>query len=235
MDLLDNTINTEELLKEYEEILLHQKKKFSCTYFSKAVEKQAQTNCLVVFKYFIEGIMKWTPEEAILYLNDKLARRFKLFDLFKYIAIPDSFHNEKYMYILSLLYPKAFKFDDRQITLKIYKDIINKNIKIPKNFFYGIKGRERACLCLSYVINSYFYVTSIEGLYKQFASPDIGAVLKKYSLFECYKQHFNSPLQFLHYSLSEAQQDIFLFNYYQFMINNEKTFKDYKKKYITNV
>ena len=232
MDLCLNIINDKELIEQYEEILLNQRKKFDCYFFSKAVASQAETNLLILFKYFIENIMKWTSEEAIMYLDDNLAKQFKLFDLFKYIAIPENFHNEKYMYILSILYPKIFKYDEKQIILKTYKNILKKGEKIPKNFFYGIRGRERACLCLAYVINTYFYVTDIKILYKDFFSQNINSVLKKYSLYECCKQHFQSPLQFLHCTLPDEQKDTFLFNYYRFMQNNEKELSFYIKKYI---
>ena len=220
-----------QLIKEYEDILLKQRIKFSNSLFMKATPVQAKEHTILLLHYFIENIMGWTPEEAGQYLTEEMLKRFKLYEYLRYLDVPQGIVSEEHTYVLSLLYPNVFQYNDKAVTLKIFKRVLAKEIKLPKFFFTGMRGKERGIICLKSMIDNTMFLTSVEDLYVVFSSKSINKTLKKYCLHNCCKEHFTSPLQFLHYMLPPSQRDEFLYNFYSFKNKNADVLEEYYSKY----
>lgn len=106
--------------------------------------------------------------------------------------------------------------------------------KFPKNYMSGTVGRMRAGLCLQYMIMTFFSFHSIDEMYSYFSNTQKAVnTLKKYRLDTVYETLFNSPLEFLHYSLPEESRNETLYNYYLFRNYTEthNSIQEFKSMY----
>lgn len=93
----------------------------------------------------------------------------------------------------------------------------NSIYKFPKNYMAGSIGMMRACICLQYMITTFFSFHSIAEMYDFFADEEKAvAALKKYRLLSVYKDMFDSTLEFLHTVLPDNQKNELLYSYYKF-------------------
>lgn len=216
-----------ELIEDYERLLLGQIERLPKIYFVDKYHPTTVNNALSLVKYLIENIMKWSPEDALDYLNDHIIERFKLTSYIKYFDLPMGMSSQKYFYILSMIYPEDVRFNSREVYLNIYQKVINKNEKFPKNFFDGLNAREKAEICLHYMIEHYLIVKDIESLYEKFSKKGIATLLKKYSLANPCNSLYASPLHYLHETLAVSQRNNFLYHFYSFKKKYEEEFKFY--------
>lgn len=218
------------LIIEYENTLLTPGAKMPNKYFSiKSTGYDSKSNITDILRYVIEVLLKWTPEEASLYLNDEIVKHYKLEPVLNNIDVPVGLGSQKYAYILSKLYPASCHFNLKKSYIEIYKNILS-NAKTPKHFFTGKDAKERACICLQYYIQHYMIITSIPDLYKTFGDKNIYSKLKECKLHKCLSL-YNNPVEFLNDSLSIDQRDEFLFRYYNFCDIYNEELKDFYKKY----
>ena len=237
-------MNNKNLIAEYEKCLLQSPNHRSLSvlhksYFSKNTIAAVQ-NVIALAKYCFQNIMHWTPQETKQFASCALLKKFRLTPLIKkYIVFPPELSaQDRLPYFLSLCYPKECQFNHKEQIISFYQKTLcyanehNENIRFPKDFWVGDIGLIHSCLCLQYMINCYITVSSIQELYGLFADTErIVPILKKYGLYKCCMMLYNSPLEYLHSSLINAQRNDFLYAFYQF----QQAFPAYAKNiYVKN-
>lgn len=219
------------LMLEYELILLGKKNSFSPFFFNYNIDYN-ERKALLLFKYAIEGFLKWTPKEAELYLNKEIVELMKLDSILKYIQFPAELNPDvDLFYIAHLLYPHIVKFDARELILRTYKEVLDgKLYKFPKEYLSGSMGVTRACVCFQYMVSQFLPFNNIEEMYKFFSTTNGVKALKKYRLYSICTDIFDYPIDFLHEALSNKQKNEFFYHYYKFGITNREQITDLKKR-----
>lgn len=209
--------STQDIIYEYENILLGKRSSFPSAYFSYSAE-QNERMALIVIRYAFDVQLSWNAE----YLRDNisydLCKKLKITPLLKYIRFPSELDPRiDLFYIVWKVYPNKIYYNQREAVINNYKKVLSKDgRKYPKEYFSGNKGSIRAGICLQYVIENFFNASSIDELYKSFASKGICNILKKYKLYNISSDVFDSPIGFLHFALPKNQKNDFLYNFYTF-------------------
>lgn len=220
-----------DILYEYDEYLLGNISSFSRHFFN-STDRETEENVLLIFKYAIEDILQWTPIEARDYLTEDVIKRLKLDKLIKKVKFPGELNpHTDYFYITHLLYPNVVKFNERELILKTYKEVLaGKLYKFPKEYLDGAKGVMRICVCFQYMIAQYLSFSSIKEIYEFFTTPAGSKALKKYRLYPVCIDKFEFQIDFLHQSLPNVQKDEFWYNYYRFQLKKAKLLKKEKQE-----
>lgn len=223
-------MDNKSLIIEYENLLLNQSaSRELSTYYFAGDTKEKEKTVILLCQYLITEIFHWDVKQAKISLTWDILQKFALDKIIlKYITFPPGIDPKTDMfYLLHLCFPKEVRFDERAHVINIYTKVLNEESRFPKDFFEGIKGMGRACICLQHMISRYMVFHSIEELYDMFGDTKyINKVLTKYKLKKASSLLFHLPVDYLHYSLSENQRDEFLHQFYCF----EKSFKDAQKQ-----
>ena len=219
-----------EILYEYELILIGKKNSFTPYFFSFAPEYNERV-ALDVFKYASEVYLSWSPKEAATYLTMDIIRIMKLDTIIKYIRFPPELTVERDLfYIAYLLYPKQVPFNEKELVLRTYKEVLSgKLYKFPKEYLSDSLGMMRACVCFQYMVSQYLSFRNIEEMYEHFSSSKGTKDLKKYRLYAICTDMFEYPLDFLHEALPAHQKNEFLYHYYRFNFKNREQISNFKK------
>lgn len=201
------------ILREYEEIILGQRKLFSNWYFMDEVsvgKKESNELSLEVFRYCFEKLLRWTPEEVYHNVTKELMIQMHLYPLWKkQIVLPKNVsRNRDFYFIAYMLYPEIFKDDFRNETIEVYQNVLAGELyKIPKNFFDGVDGRKRAIICLRYLISREIPYKTTEDLYQKFSETEMKTFLNQHALLIPCTRFFESPIDYLHFSLPKQMRN----------------------------
>lgn len=219
------------LMFEYELILLGKKNSFAPYFFNYNADYNERM-ALEVFRYAIEDFLKWTPEEAKMYLNMEIVKMMKLDAIVRFIRFPAELDIEKDLfYIAHLLYPRRINFNSRELILRTYKEVLDGILyKFPKEYLSGSMGVTRACICFQYMVQQFLPFNNVEEMYKFFSTTNGVKALKKYRLYAICTDIFDYPIDFLHESLSQNQKNEFFYHYYKFNITNREQITELKKR-----
>lgn len=211
MDFLKSAI------AEYEDTLVGKRKAISTFYFSYG-ENGNMKLALQIMKYAFETYLKWEPQVLRDYLTSEVLERIKLKSLLRYIVFPPELNaKEDLFYIAWLIYPETIHYGKKDLALRVYKKLLDKEIqKFPKEFFTGSDGVTRTQICLRYMIEQYLHITSVKELYEFFSTDECIKTLRKYKLLTICRDLYDTPVEYLHSSLSKEQKDIFWYRYYDF-------------------
>lgn len=221
-----------DIFYEYEMILIGKKNLFSNFFFMNNDTKNEE-NALRVFKFAIEFYLGWSPQDAVAHLNYKVIDLMKLTQLLKYIKFPPELDERDYIYIiLGKLYPNIVKLNNKEITLKVYKRVLEKDLyKFPKDYLSGDEeSRNRAIICFQYMLSQYTSFNNVKDMYSYFASSNGPKLLKKYRLNIACISMFEHPLDFLHESLPDDVKSEFWYRFYKFKITNNEQIRELKKQ-----
>lgn len=221
-----------EILYEYEMVLLGKKNNFSSYFFSENQEKN-EAKALFVIKFAIKNYLCWSPQQAIDNLNWDIINFLKLDSVIKYISFPPEIDEKDNMYILTgKLYPNLVKINSKEITLKVYKRVLEKDLyKFPKEYLSGDQqGKYRAIICFQYMLQQFTNFNSTQEMYKFFASSNGPKLLKKYRLNVASVSMFEHPVDFLHAALPEGTRSEFWYRFYKFKLSNSEQIRELKKK-----
>ncbi|WP_368189026.1 hypothetical protein [Blautia sp. 1033sp1_1033st1_G9_1033SCRN_220408] len=210
-----------ELLVEYDDIIIGKRDNFSEMYFNKE-NRQNSKNALTVIRYSITKYLRWSKEAVSERMTPELMEKLHLQDLMKYVNFPIEYSREKdYFYLANLIFtPQSLSLRDK--TIHIYEQIIDGKIsKYPKDYFSGSDGYVRAGICLQYMVTHFVSFSSINELYSIFASEEGYSLLKKYKLLTTCRETFETPVDFLHFALPDHQKNNFYYNYYRFKFGRE--------------
>lgn len=207
------------LITEYEQTLIGHRYSVFPTYFCYSDDSN-EAMALSVMKYALETYLKWSPEDLRDYLTMDILKALKLDGLLKYIRFPVELNPERDLfYLAKILYPNKITIEDKDLTLNVYKNILNKKIeKYPKEFFTGMYGMLRACICLKYMIENNLQFHSVEDMYEFFASKDAAAVLRNNKLEMVSKDLYETNVDFIHDALADSQKIDILYHFYKFCL-----------------
>jgi len=211
MDILKSAI------AEYEDLLVGKRKTLSPYYFNYNTTGNMRL-ALQIAKYAFDTYLGWSPDQLRDCLTIDVVERLKLHGLIRYIAFPPELDSTKDLfYIAWLLYPATVHFSEKDLVLRVYKNLLAKKIqKYPKEFFTGRDGLTRAQVCLRYMIEQYLPVKSIDELYEYFGTQKSVRFMRQNKLLVVCNDLFYTPVEFLHKSLHKNQQNVFLYRYYDF-------------------
>lgn len=218
------------LLYEYEQILLGKKSGFSPYYF-KFGDDTSNYYAKYIIKYAVETYLGWTPADTRDHLDQEVIGMLKLEPLIKYLEFPPELDKTKdFYYIASLIYPSDVPVDRIGLVLKTYKRILTGELnKFPKDYLTDMQGIRKARICFRYMLSQYFTFASIRDMYQFFSEPSGSKALRRYKLNGICSEFYECPIDFLHDSLSAAQQDEFWYRYYRFRLHNKAQIRLMKK------
>ena len=211
MDVLKGAI------AEYEDLLVGKRKTFSHYYFNYNSTGNMKL-ALQVIEYAFDTYLKWSPGQLRDCLTIDVMEQLKLNGFIRYIAFPPELDSTKDLfYIAWLLYPTTVHFSEKDLVLRVYKNLLDEKIKkYPKEFFSGMDGLTRAHVCLRYMIEHYLPAKSIDELYEYFGTLKSVRGLRQHKLLVVCNDLFDTPVEFLHKSLHKDQQNTFWYRYYDF-------------------
>ena len=211
-------------LYEYENILIGKASAFRVAFRDTDIEKRRKT-AGEIWRYAISDVLGWTPDMALLYLNQDLIKQIKL-DL-TYPKIDYSYSKKKFFdlrFILQYAYPGIIKYNleedakaefERVNRLGAFENY-EKGQKFQKHFFSGLDGVKRAAVILNYAISLYLDDLTTQELYKFFQNtPKATSWLRKHKIDLVVKKLYPTPLDYLHNSLPSCEENnIYYINEY---------------------
>lgn len=206
----------------YQEYLMGQRSQLKEEMKKKTtIEKFSLAKNLI--RYAFTELLGWTPEEAIAHATKELYDQLKLTNYVKnhYIFPIDLVEGVDWDYVTAIAF--GYPMDYKKQLLK-HRYLIKAGVekRYRKNLFAGNYGRKRAAYLLQDVIASSVSLpdgpgSDTEKLYKRFAaSGKMTVLLKKEGLETVLVTLYNSPLEYLHYSLPKEEKDDFLYALYTF-------------------
>lgn len=206
------------LLVEYECILLKKRKSFTSTYMGKTTPAK---NARSVFRFAFEDILDWTPQMVMDNLSPELINILRLQKPLSRIEFPPELNrNVDLFYLAWIMYPEKIHIRKKDIVLRCYENVrLGKISKFPKNFFSEASGILNASICLQYVINRKMHFRDVKELYGIFAIKEkIVPILKENQLYAPCCEFYEYPIDFLHASLPEKDQDELCYNFERFKL-----------------
>lgn len=221
-------MDTQNIIMEYEKILLMDEgTNLSASYFCYN-DYNNHKLALAVFRYAVENILHWAPSDTADDFNLDIIKGLRLLVPYKYLIFPEELNKRKdCFYVAHLLYPNEIPYNMRNFVILSYQRILEQeNGKFSKNFFNGMGGELRACICLQYLLTKYITFSSIEEIYYYFSAPKALSALRQFRLAGVCTELFESPLEFVHCALPKNQKNELYFQFYRF----ESTLKTKKLK-----
>lgn len=205
---------------EYEEVLMGKRQKFECSFVGTEREKYIEIGN--IWRYAITHLLKWTPEEALVYLTDDIVKELHLDKTLKAIGYEKNGRKciVDYSFILQHAFPDKIKFDIRKEAIAEYEKIAkigkwandNEPFKYPKKFFLDCDGIIRANCLLLYVTSLYLSDMTISEQYEFFSDTSKAKRwLKKKCLDSPIKLIYKNPLEYFHDSLPYNQKDEYIY------------------------
>ena len=229
--MVDERVN----IFEYENVLMG-KAKFMVSFKDPDNKLGNMIEAGNIWRYAITNLLHWTPQEALLYLNDQIIRALKLNKTYEALGIDSKCTNiPDYRCILQYAFPDEIKYDIKTEAIEGYERIIKagkwanntEKSKYPKGFFDGKDGITRSAAILNYAINNFLSYMTTEELYEFFAKKaQAKSWLTEKKMNVALKFTYESPLDYLHYSLPFNKKDNLY--YYAEVVN------EYYKKSKTN-
>ena len=216
-------MNPTGLVMEYEDILLGNRDKFSSGYVGTDTNPDHMARLL---RYVFEEVLRWTPEQSFFRLSREYVDKLCFSKFLVYLKFPKELDmNTDLFYIAKFAYPKVLSLKRRDIIIRAYEKVLkNKKEKFLKNFFLENEGYVNKKICFVYAINQFLDIHDIRGLYDYFSDGKKAiAFLKKYRLYEAYKDFYLHPVDMFHECIHTDERDEFYYRYKKFLI-------DYKDK-----
>lgn len=207
---------TTDAYMNYDNIIIGKQNNYSKTLFG-TDKVMCQKNALEIIRYAFTKYLRWQPEYISKHMTKELMEKLHLQYLMRYIEYPLEYDKSKdYFYLVSLVF-ESHKMSFRETTIHTYEAVQSGDItKFPKSYFVGSEGIVRAGICLQYMISNHVLVSSINELYHLFSNDQGLALLKKYKLFFAFKENFETPVDFLHFSLPAKEKNNLYLYYYKF-------------------
>lgn len=218
------------LIMEYEDILLGKRNEFSTSYLSK---DNAENDGMIILKYVFENLLGWSPVTIRDFISPELIRMLHLQRVVNKIEFPPELDKNKDLFYLAwLMYPETVHHTRRDLTLKIYQQVLRGELtKFPKNFFLTARGEMNASICLQYAINQNLCVKTIEELYMMFSDKKRAReFLGKVRLLVPCGDIYEYPIDMLHDSLPTSQKNEFFYMYGKFLSVLKDTKGEYKRE-----
>lgn len=201
------------ILYEYEDLLMGKRATFDIA-FTESVEGNRKA-AGIIWRYAIENLLGWTPEQALIYLNQDLVKTLKLDKTYKKIGY--EYSTKKFFdfrYILQYAFPESIRYDLEEDARSEYERVSKMGqweddeepYKFHKNYFAGPEGAVRASVVLNYAISIDLSHLGTYGLYRFFGNKKNATEwLKKREIEVNVKSLYKTPLEYFHHSLPEDE------------------------------
>ena len=136
-----------------------------------------QMRAVICVRYAIENVLEWTPDEALAKFDSYIIRFMKLTKILQYIRWPDDIENGDPKYLLSLIYPWKIKIRGRDKVIEVFRGVLETGQQFPREYFNGITGFKRYCICLKIVATEFHQMSSTQEIYEFFSSQEGRAML----------------------------------------------------------
>lgn len=211
-----------ELIHAYDELFLGHTERLSLSFFDQHAPINNHRLALELFRYVVETRLRWTPSETRDYLSMEIVTLLFLRPVLRYVRFPSGMIPEKNLYYIAWqLYPKTRNKTKTEVETDTYQMFLDEKIyKMPKDFYSGDKGMERAYNCLIYAINTYLHLPNDDlfSLYEFFATNECVSFLGEMKLMKVCRSLRMTPLVFLHKALKPSQRSDVLFSYFSFLL-----------------
>lgn len=212
-------------LYEYEQILLGNQINFKVSFERTGSTENKKKIVSFIWRYAIEDILKWTPEQALELLNTKLIKSLHLHKAMEEIEIRIE---EKRKYnireVLNVVYPDkiSYSFTDEAISeFKRLNDLDEYETdtstkRFQSNYFTGSDGQKRAAIIFKYALNLSFGDKSVYEQYCFFAdTSEAKKWMKNNKISGIMSSYYPEPIACLHASLPiEQQNEVYYLNEY---------------------
>ena len=205
MEKRDNKIHKDyAICRTYDKIRNGELKNF-CPHFFCEGDKFQKINILI--RYYIEDILKITPEEALNILTYEQIEKDKLKPILKYLVKfkpIEYFNDTTYIkHILYFAYPNLVKPKSETLVIECYKEVLEgKRKNFPKNYFRSYEGEKRAKICFEYLWKDILKIEKKDISKVFLASNETGLrILKQYKL--------KILIQMLYYSILDMISNMY--------------------------
>ena len=178
-----------------------------------------QAQALNSIQNVLEKELKWSKEKSFACFDQTIVEQYNLQKMIDIIEYPTNVPKGDLEYVLGLIYPDM-NINYVDMTIKVYEQVINKEIKqFPRAFFDKDKSAYallRFRICLKHIVESFHPVKDVDEMYSFFLSPKGQKVLDQYRL--------KTPIRFYKidlieqiYELTKKEKHAKLYNlYYRF-------------------
>ena len=183
------------------------------------IKDAKEDDALAIVRYAITSFLGWSPEDALFSLTPEIMEQLKLDKINAYIQYPKDLSKSKDVaWMVHKAFPDDTSYNLKDQVLEMYDRLKRGEIdRFPKRTFEGTYGIEKLTILLMDFITKNIPALSIDELYAFFGnSGEANEILKKVKLYYAYRDHFNTPLDYLHESLGDSG-DAFLYYHYQYV------------------
>lgn len=224
----------------YDQVLIGRKETCGKELFESTVNGKKEYNpidekrAIKIIRYAFEYYLGWTPEQTYHNINKEIIRKMHLEGLvgqrIKFPIELDPMDNLQYL--VHIMYPERYTYNGRQAIESYYDRVLSGEIKrFKKGFFTEERGSYRARVCFQRMIQLAGQFTGIHQMYDYFAGTEGRQMLSKYKLSSAARDLYEFPLDFLHYSLPQKDQDEMYYYKLRFEVVNEKQKRAMKKNH----
>lgn len=209
-------IPTQLLFSEYDDVMLGNRKNFSAFFMG---QERGDTTIKEALKYVFEHYLNWTHQQVRDCLTPEIVARMKLDALIRRLDCPPEVNLKTELYYVAwALYPETRNITDVELINKVYSELMSGKIsKYPKFYFETSVAHVRAGVLLRHMINEYLPAkfSSVKELYEFFSNTPLARkVLITYRLGVPLKELYDTPLDYLHDSLSSKDKSEELYQQY---------------------
>lgn len=201
----DNKIYEDYVIcRTYDKVRSGEYKNFSPHFFS-GYDKQKKI--IILYQYYVEDILKFTPEEAVEKITYDMLERDGLKVILRHVKKdkPDEYirDNHYVKHLAYMTYPHLSQPKSEDLTRLCYQEVLNGTRKtFPKNYFKSIEGELRAKICFEYLWKEVLKIKKEEIPMMFLESNEQGLnLLQKYKL--------KILTQMIYYSVSDMIQNIY--------------------------
>ncbi len=214
------------VLYEYTEILLGQRRNYSINFFHSGSSEEDEENAVKFIRTAVRAFLRcYSLEAAYATVTPALIKRMKLETAMNHIHVPQFvLPGKRTEYRIARVFQPGFN-KEHWIAAQLCEGIIQKKVtKFPKFYMSDFEGYERAKQCLNYFVRHDMNMALIRicDLYMFSATPQFNTFLRDRLLQNVRIRFFDSPVEFLHESLSEDCQNDAYYHMYEtiYFVNN---------------
>lgn len=199
------------IIYEYEQILLGKNKAFVANFGTNL--EQNEKIIVNLWRYVVEELLHWTPQEAVEYLTMETVEQLHLQNTIKKIKTPMGISKSQLpKYVLSLCYPEQVSYSMREQVIDEYTRVLSSNNgNFTKNYFDDAMGLKKAAYCLNYAVSTFLSDYDIHQLYALFSDIEKAQEwLKAHKLLYVQDLLFPTPLDFFHYTCLKNSNFLYL-------------------------
>ena len=207
------------LFADYENMLIGNQKDIGLYNFYGASPGGAnQQRALTLIRYVLEELLGWDMEEVIKKFDSYIIHEMRLERVTDFIKYPVEVPDRDPRYILSLLYPERIHLNYTAMVIDVYSKVLEDKGQFPREYFAGVDGYYRFCICLQYLISNYKPCTSLDELYSFILSSAGNKFLMRYRLKVPANQFNINILDCIREITKEEENCDLYYYYYNFLV-----------------